>query len=159
MSILFLTLGIVLVLLGLWGIFLPVLPGIPLIFLGLVFAAAMDGFVRVGWIPLTILGVLTLLSFVIDYVATFYGVKKAAATKEGIIGVVLGTVIGLFMGFPGIVLGPLIGAMIGELYAHQDLRQASKVGLYAWAGLLIGTVSKLALAFIMIGIFIFAVIF
>ncbi len=143
----------VIVALGFLGMFLPALPGIPLVFLGLVGAAAMDHFERVGVLTLVVLGVLTLFSFGVDFLASMVGVKRAGASKEAVIGLIIGSVLGIFMGFPGILTGPLLGAFIGELIANPDLHKAAKVGLYAWLGFLVGTVFKLAIGIVMIAVF------
>lgn len=151
-----------LLLAGLAGTILPALPGTPLIFIGLLVAAWIDGFQKVGWFPLTILGLLTLLSFIVDLVATSLGAKRVGASKEAIIGATIGTFAGLLFGFIGIFVAPFIGAVAGELIAQRrksqsaDQRQALKAGLATWLGILLGTVTKLALAFTMIGIFVIA---
>jgi uncharacterized protein YqgC (DUF456 family) len=70
-----------LVALGLAGVVLPALPGMPLLFAGLVLAAWADGFQRVGWVMLVVLGVLTLLSFLVDFLATVFGAKRVGASR------------------------------------------------------------------------------
>jgi hypothetical protein len=133
---------------------LPALPGTVFIFLGLLVAAWIDHFERVGWVTLVVLGVLTLLSLSMDYVASTYGVRRSGASKQAIAGSAVGTIVGLFFGIPGIILGPFIGAMIGELIARRDMVRAGRAGLVTWLGLVLGMALKLALAFTMIGIFI-----
>jgi hypothetical protein len=144
------------VLAGLAGSVLPALPGVPLVFGGLLVAAWADDFQRVGWVTLTILGLLTLLSFVIDFAATAMGAKRVGATKLAILGAAVGAIGGLFLGIPGLILGPFIGAVAGEMISHGKIEQAGKVGIATWVGLLFGTLAKLALVFTMIGIFLFA---
>jgi uncharacterized protein YqgC (DUF456 family) len=143
-----------LILIGLAGIILPALPGIILIFMGLLIAAWIDNFEKVGWVTLLFLGGLTILSMVLEQVASVYGVKRSGSSKEAIAGSVIGAVAGIFFGIPGIILGPFIGAVAGELIAHQDLLRAGKAGVSTWAGLLLGMAAKIAIAFTMIGIFI-----
>ncbi|OGW34676.1 MAG: hypothetical protein A2010_14605 [Nitrospirae bacterium GWD2_57_9] len=147
-------LSVLLVLIGLAGIVLPALPGTILVFLGLFLAAWIDHFERVGWITLTALGLLTVLSFVIDYLASVYGVKRAGAGRQAVIGSVAGLAFGMFLGIPGIILGPFIGAVIGELMANQDLIRAGRAGLGTWLGLVLGIAVKLAISLAMIGTFI-----
>jgi uncharacterized protein len=142
-----------LVLAGLAGTVLPVLPGAPLIFAGLVLAAWIDDFQRVTWITLSLLGLLAVLSLAIDVLATALGARRVGATRLAIIGALLGTVIGLAFGIPGLVFGPFVGAVVGELLAHGRLQQASRVGVATWLGLIFGTIAKLALALTMIGVF------
>jgi uncharacterized protein YqgC (DUF456 family) len=146
--------AILLILVGLAGIILPALPGIVLIFIGLLVAAWIDDFEKVGWVTLLFLGLLTVLSLVLDYVVSAYGVKISGSSKEAITGSVIGTVAGIFFGIPGIILGPFIGAVAGELIANQDLLRAGKAGVGTWIGLLLGIAAKIAIAFTMIGTFI-----
>ena len=64
--------------------------------------------------------------------------------------------VGIFFGLPGILLGPFIGAVLGELTEHDDLQVAGRAGVGATVGLLLGTAAKMAIAFAMVGIFLFA---
>ena len=146
----------VLVLTGLAGTILPVLPGVPLVFVGLFVAAWADDFQRVTWLPLLLLGLLTVLSFVIDFAATALGVRRVGATRLAIVGAVVGTLVGVFFGIPGLIFGPFVGAVVGELVSHGQLAQASRVGIATWKGLIFGTIAKIGLAFAMVGIFIAA---
>lgn len=149
-------LAIILVVIGIVGIVLPGVPGTILIFAGFVLAAWIDGFTKVGWGILSVLGVLTLLSFLIDFAATALGSKRAGASREAIIGAALGTFVGIFFGFVGLIVGPFLGAAAGEIYARRDIQQAGRVGFATWVGMAVGIITKIALAFIMLGIFIFA---
>jgi len=74
-------------------------------------------------------------------------------------GAALGTIAGLFFGLPGVIVGPFVGAVIGELSTHNDFTKAGKAGVAAWIGFAIGTAVKVAMAFLMIGIFLVALIF
>lgn len=144
------------VLAGLAGAVLPALPGVPLVFGGLVVAAWIDDFQRVGWITLTFLGLLTVASFAIDFAATAMGAKRVGASKLAIVGAALGALGGLFLGIPGLIVGPFIGAVAGEMLSHGEWRKATQAGLATWMGLLFGTLAKLALVFAMLGIFLFS---
>ena len=146
-------LAAVLVLAGMAGAVLPALPGVPLVFAGLLAAAWADDFARVGVFTLVLLGLLTLLSFAIDFAATMLGAKRVGATKLAIVGAALGTVAGLFVGLPGLILGPFVGAVIGELLSHGEMQKAARAGVATWMGLLFGTLAKLALVFTMLGVF------
>ncbi|MBP9593527.1 MAG: DUF456 family protein [Steroidobacteraceae bacterium] len=146
-------LAAVLVLVGLAGSVLPALPGVPLVFTGLFIAAWAGEFARVSWPTLLLLGLLTLLSFVIDFAATALGAKRVGATRLAIIGALLGTLAGVFLGLPGLIIGPFLGAVIGELLSHGQVQQATRAGLATWMGLLFGTLAKLALVFTMLGVF------
>jgi uncharacterized protein YqgC (DUF456 family) len=155
-EVLWLVLAVVLVCAGLAGSVLPALPGVPLVFAGLLVAAWAGDFEQVGWVTLTVLGLLTVASFVIDLVATALGAKRVGATRLAIVGAALGTVAGLFLGLPGLVLGPFVGAVAGELLSHGQVEQATRAGLATWMGLVFGTLAKLALVFTMLGVFAFA---
>jgi hypothetical protein len=145
-----------LVLAGLAGSVLPALPGVPLVFGGLLLAAWADDFTRVGAVTLVLLGLLTLASFAIDFAATAMGAKRVGATRLAVVGAALGTLAGVFLGIPGLILGPFVGAVIGELLSHGEMQRATRAGVATWMGLLFGTLTKLALVFTMIGIFVFA---
>jgi uncharacterized protein YqgC (DUF456 family) len=149
-------LAVVLVLVGLAGSVLPALPGIPLVFAGLFVAAWAGDFERVTSLTLVVLGGLTVASFVIDFAATALGARRVGATRLAIVGAMLGTLAGVFLGIPGLVFGPFVGAVIGEMISHGGVEQAARAGVATWLGLVFGTLAKLALAFTMLGIFAFA---
>jgi hypothetical protein len=158
-EVLWWVLALLLVVVGIAGSVLPALPGVPLVFLGLLLAAWAGGFEQVGPFPLVVLGLLTLMSFVIDLAATALGAKRVGATKLAVVGAALGTLAGLFLGLPGLILGPFVGAVAGELMSHGQVQQATRAGLATWVGLLFGTLAKLALVFTMLGLFALAYIF
>lgn len=142
-----------LVLVGLAGVVLPALPGLPLVFFGLLLAAWADGFQRVGWVALTVLGLLTLLSFLIDFLSTVVGAQRVGASRKALWGSVLGSVVGLFFMPIGLFVGPFVGALAGEYWHGRQLGQATKVGFGTWLGIVLGVAAKLALAFAMVGLF------
>jgi uncharacterized protein len=145
-------LAVVLIIVGVAGTFLPVLPGIPLIFGGVLLAAWIDDFQRIpGWV-LGVLAVLAVIGIAVDYVAAALSARRVGASRQGIIGAAIGTVAGIFTGLWGLLFMPLVGAAIGEYLAHQDALRAGKVGIATWFGLLIGTAVKIAVAFTMIGV-------
>ncbi len=150
-----------LIVVGILGVILPALPGLPLVFGGMLLAAWVDGFERIGVWTLVILGVLTVLSLLIDIVATAMGAKRVGASKAAIVGAMLGTIAGLFFGIIGIFIAPFIGAVLGELLHRRklersDVSHAAKIGLGTWFGIMLGVISKLALGFAMLGLFFFA---
>lgn len=146
----------VLVAAGIAGAVLPALPGAPLVFAGLLVAAWIDDFQRVGAVTLTVLGLLAALTFVVDWLATVMGAQRVGASRTAVIGAVIGTVVGLPLGLAGVVLGPLVGAVAGELAAQRSVLRAGHVGLATFLGFLVGTVVKLGVICAMIGIFIVA---
>lgn len=145
-----------LILLGLAGIVLPALPGTLLVLAGIVVGAWIDDFTRVGWFAVASVGVLALLAWLMDYVSALLGAKRAGASRQAIIGAALGTVAGIFMGLVGVLFMPLVGAAVGEYIAQRDHGRAAKVGVATWLGLLAGMLAKVVLAFMMIGIYIVA---
>jgi uncharacterized protein YqgC (DUF456 family) len=154
---LYYALAVVLVLVGIAGVILPALPGLPLVFAGMLLAAWAGDFQKISWITLVVLGLLTLLSLAVDFFATMMGAKRVGASRKALLGAVIGTFAGLFFGGPiGLFAGPFIGALLGELWHGRELGQAAKVGLGTWLGMLVGTVLKLGLAFAMLGLFAFA---
>ena len=146
-------LAAILVLAGLIGLLLPVLPGPPLLFAGLLVAAWAEDFAYVGAGWLTVLAALAVLTYAVDFAATALGAKRFGASKRAVVGAAVGAVVGLFFGLPGILLGPFIGAVIGELTAQRELRDAGRAGVGATLGLALGVAVKLALAFSMLGLF------
>lgn len=153
MTILLWIAAAVLVIAGIAGLVLPAIPGAPLLFLGLVAAAWAEDFVYVGWLTLIILGGLCLLAYAVDFAAGAFGAKHFGASNRSVVGAALGTLVGLAFGLFGVLLGPFAGALIGELTLNRDLRIAGRAGLGATLGLALGTAAKIALAFMMIGIF------
>lgn len=143
---------------GIAGTVLPALPGMPLIFAGALLAAWIDGFTRIGPVALVVLGALAVVGTVIDYVAAAASARRAGASKQGIVGAAVGTLLGVFTGLWGLLFMPLAGAAIGEFIAHRDMLRAGKVGLVAWLGLLIAGAAKLAIAFTMVGVFVAALL-
>ena len=151
-------LSVALIVAGVVGTVLPALPGTLFVLAGIVLGAWIDDFSRVGWGVLSVIGVLALLAWVLDYVAGLLGARKAGASRQAIIGAALGTVAGLFMGLVGVLFMPLVGAAIGEFIARRDHERAVKVGLATWLGIMAGLVSKVVIAFVMIGVFIAALL-
>lgn len=150
--------AVLLIVVGVAGTVLPALPGIPLIFGGVVLAAWIDDFQRIGTWTLVVLAVLAAFGVAVDYVAAAISTQRVGASRQGIIGAAIGTLAGIFTGLWGLVFMPLVGAAIGEFIAHKDALRAGKVGVATWFGLLVGTAVKIAVAFTMIGVFAAALI-
>jgi uncharacterized protein YqgC (DUF456 family) len=144
---------------GLAGAVLPMLPGVPLVFIGLWLGAWIDDYQRVGTFTLILLGVLVALAILIDFVASAVGAKRVGASGQAIWGALIGSIVGMFFGLPGLLIGPFAGAVIGELMARSDLLQATNVGIATWLGLLFGTLAKLALSLTMVGVFVLSYFF
>ena len=159
MTIVLWTLAVVMVIVGLIGVVMPALPGHMLILAGLIVGAWAEGFTRVGVWTLVIIGVIALASYGIDFAAVALGAKRLGASPRAMTGAALGTIAGFFFGLPGVIVGPFAGAVIGELTTHRDLAKAGKAGVAAWIGFAIGTAVKVALAFLMIAMFLAALVF
>jgi len=148
-----------LILVGLAGTVLPALPGTALVLAGIVLGAWVDDFTRVGMGTLAVITTLAVLAWVLDYAAGLLGAKRAGASRQALVGAALGTVAGLFLGLVGVLFMPLVGAAVGEYLARKDERRALKVGFSSWLGIMIGLIAKVVLAFMMIGIFVVALLF
>ena len=143
----------VMVVVGLVGIVMPALPGHILILAGLIVAAWADGFQHVSGWTLGIIAVVAISSYAIDFVSAAVSTRKLGASPRAMVGAALGTLGGFFLGLPGLIIGPFAGAVVGELTATKNLRQAGRAGVAATIGFAIGTAVKVAVAFVMIAIF------
>jgi uncharacterized protein YqgC (DUF456 family) len=162
-------LGIVtLIVVGIAGTVLPALPGTVLVLAGIVWGAWLDDFVRVPVWVVVLCAVLAALAWATDYVAALMGAKRVRASGWALAGAAAGTVAGIFTGFIGLLFMPLLGAMAGEWWAlrHQpgatvtaNGQRALTVGVATWLGMMIGTAVKLALMFVMVGVFVAAYLF
>jgi hypothetical protein len=151
-------LSAVLIVLGLAGTVLPLLPGTLLVWGGVVLGAWIDDFTRVGTTTVVVVTVLALLAWGLDYVAGLMGAQKVGASKQALLGAAVGTVVGLFMGLVGVLFMPLVGAAVGEYLARKDQSRAVKVGVATWVGIMVGLIAKVVLAFIMVGVFVAALL-
>ncbi|MCE2946087.1 MAG: DUF456 domain-containing protein [bacterium] len=149
----------VMILTGLVGLVAPLLPGTLLIFAGVAFAAWAEDFTRISGITVGVLAFLTLLAWVLEYVAGLLGAKAAGASRAALVGAAIGTVLGVLSGFWGLLVFPLIGAFAGEFYARGNAAGAGRVSVATWLGILVGTIAKVVIGFMMVGIFIGALVF
>lgn len=146
-------LAFALIAVGLVGTVMPALPGPPLVLLGILLAAWIDRFAKISGLVCAIVSVLALAAIAIDWIAGAMGARRVGASKWAVIGATVGAILGVLSGFWGLLFMPLVGAAIGEFVARQDLLRAGQVGLATWIGMLLGTVAKLAIVAMMIGIF------
>jgi uncharacterized protein len=156
MTVVLWMLAIALIVIGVIGTVLPILPGTVLIFAGIVLAGWADDFTRVSPWLVGVTAVLALVSVVADYLAAVLGARRLGASREALLGAAIGTVLGVLTGFWGLVFMPLLGAAVGELIALSGWRRAGQVALGTWIGLMIGMAVKIATAFAMIGLFVAA---
>ncbi len=148
-------LAAILVAFGIAGMLLPAMPGAPLVFAGFVIAAWAEDFEYVGYGSLAVLALMSLLTYLVDFISGALGAKHFGASSKAAIGAAIGAFVGIFFGLPGILLGPFIGAVLGELTERDDLHAAGRAGIGATVGLLLGTAAKMAIAFGMVGFFLF----
>jgi uncharacterized protein YqgC (DUF456 family) len=151
-------LAVVMMVVGVAGTVLPALPGVILVLAGVVLGAWIDDFSRVSGVTVAIATVLAIAAWLIEYFAGVMGAQKAGASKEAIFGALIGTVVGIFTGLWGLIFMPLLGAVIGQYLVDRDLIRARNVGIATWLGMAIGMLAKIALTFLMIGIFIAALL-
>jgi uncharacterized protein YqgC (DUF456 family) len=144
-----LILGIFLMIIGIIGCLVPVLPGPPLSFLGLILLHVTTRFGQFSTTTLIVLAAITVVVTILDYIVPIWGTKKFGGSKYGTRGATVGLIIGLFLGPVGIVIGPLIGAIVGELIFKDDMRYAFKAGFGSLLGFLTGIGLKLAASLVM----------
>ena len=152
------TLSVALILIGLAGTVLPALPGTALVLGGIMLGAWIDDFTHVSVTTLVVVAVLAVLAWGLDFVAGLLGAKKVGASRQALVGAAIGTVVGLFMGIVGVLFMPLVGAAAGEYLARRDQKNALKVGVATWLGIMAGLLAKVVIAFMMVGIFIGALL-
>lgn len=143
---------------GMLGIVLPILPSIPLIWFGAFFYAVFTGFSEITWKLLLLFALLTVFSIVIENIGNVYGARRFGATKWGIAGSILGSVAGFFWaGAIGLIVGPVIGTIIFEMIGGKNYAGAMKSGLGNFIGFVGGTLMKGIIGTAMIVIFVWKV--
>ena len=155
MTVLLAILCSVLILVGLIGVFAPILPGIPLAWLGLFIYAIGTGFERISILTIVVFFILMVIIMVLDFFAPMLGAKKYKASKYGIIGAFIGLIVGiLIFGFWGIILGPFIGAFVVELIARRRIKGALKSAFGTFVGFIVSALIKVIFILIISGFFI-----
>lgn len=147
-----------LIITGVAGLLLPALPGALMIWLGIAAFGLLNP--AANW-PVSFYvaeGLLALSTYVIDYLATIWGVKKFKGSKAGAIGAVLGMLMVFVMGPIGIVIGPFLGAIAGELLAGGELRQALTSGFGSFVGFIVAAFMRLFICGLMISWFLMKVL-
>jgi hypothetical protein len=135
-------LSVVLLVVGFVGVWLPAIPGLPLMALGAFVHKLMVPGV-LSWWTVGVFALVAALGFVFDFAATAITSRRAGATKAGVWGAVLGGLVGLFFGLPGLLLGPVVGAALGELVlSRRSPAEAVKSGVGAGLGVLVGSLGK-----------------
>lgn len=146
MEILFIVLSIVLLLGGIAGCVLPILPGVPLAYAGVLLMHWTDKVhfstsQLIGWL------VIVIVLQVLDYISPILGSKYGGGTSHGNRGCMAGTIVGMFFMPWGIVFGPFLGAVIGEMLGGSDLPRAVRAGIGSLIGFMLGTLLKIFVCF------------
>lgn len=143
MDYVLIALGIILMISGILGCVLPIIPGPPLSYIGLLMLHFTKGH-QYSTKFLIIWLVITIIVYALDYLIPAWGTKKFGGSKRGVWGSIIGLIIGLFF-FPpfGIIIGPFVGAVVGELTGGKDSKTALKSGFGSFMGFLAGTLLKL----------------
>jgi uncharacterized protein len=145
---LLLILGILFIITGIIGCLVPVLPGPPLSYLGLL-VLHFTRFDNISKQTLIFLGIMTIVVTILDYIVPVWGTKRFGGSKYGTRGATVGLIVGFFLGPLGIIIGPFLGAFIGEMIFKDDVSYAFKAGFGSLLGFLAGVGLKLAASFIM----------
>jgi uncharacterized protein YqgC (DUF456 family) len=156
-DIIWYVLGAILMLVGIAGCFLPIIPGPPLSYFGLLVLQLKEQS-PFSTKFLIIWAVVVVVVTALDYVVPAYGTKKFGGTKYGIWGCTIGLIVGLWMGPIGIILGPFLGALIGELMGGKSSDVAFKAALGSFVGFLVGTLLKLITCCVMGWYFVVALV-
>ncbi|MDH7478987.1 MAG: DUF456 family protein [Syntrophomonadaceae bacterium] len=150
----YLLLTLIIMLIGMAGTFLPVLPGIPVIFLAMLAFDWVNRFSVLGAHFLLAMFVLAVFSMVAEYFSGVFGAQRYGASKLGKAGALIGGLLGIvLMGPAGIVLGPLAGVLMGELLSGKGMPEAVRSGWGVLLGLIAGTAVKSIIAITMIVLF------
>lgn len=140
---------------GLFSIIFPLLPSVPLVWLGIFLYAVTTHFEKIDEKLLIIITVMLLAVVLLDYVTEVWGIKGLKFSFWAIVGAVIGGLIGsVFSIFWGLIIGPLVGALVGEVISGQDLAFAIKTKKYTIICYVAGTIIKVSVAVAMIGLFI-----
>lgn len=154
MELVLVVIALVLMVLGILGSFLPVLPGPITSWLGFLALHFTDG-IELSSMFLTATFILAAVIYLLDYIIPAVGTKRFGGSRSGMIGTTLGLVIGLLSPIPfGIIIGPFIGALIGEMIHKNDINKALKAAFGSFLGFLASTFLKFIVAVIFFGLFI-----
>lgn len=156
MDIFLLVIGFIFALVGILGSFLPILPGPPISWVGLLLLHSTSA-IPMNWTFLGITLAIALLVFALDYLIPALGTKKFGGTKAGMIGTTIGLLVALFfpiLGPFGIIIWPFVGALVGELLNKADKKTATKAAFGSFLGFLTGTFLKFMVAIVYLGLFI-----
>ena len=146
MDILIMVLAIILMVGGIAGCVLPILPGAPLAYAGLLLLH-FTGLAHFSTAQLIVWLIVVVVLQVVDYITSLLGSKYSGGTSFGNRGCVAGTLLGLFFMPWGIILGPFLGAVAGEMMGGSDFPHAVRAGIGTLIGFLLGTLLKVIVCF------------
>ncbi|HHW41001.1 MAG TPA: DUF456 domain-containing protein [Syntrophomonadaceae bacterium] len=146
---------VIILIIGVLMSLFPVLPGIPIIFAVFLVYGLIEGFHHITPLFLAVMFMVTVLSYVIDNVAGWWGAKKFGASRVGVYGAILGGTLGVFINpVLGIIIGPFIGAVVAELiFSRRALQDALKVGIGTLVGFAGGSIVRSIVALFMVIVF------
>ncbi len=158
MDIALLILGFILMLIGILGSILPVIPGTPISWLGLIVLHLAPS-IPFDWFFIIITGIVAIGIYIMDYIIPAIGTKKFGGSKAGAWGTMIGLVIGIIAPIPfGILIGPFVGALVGELaFNKTEGPQAFKAAIGSFIGFLTSTFIKLVATVVFLGLFMYKV--
>ncbi len=148
-----LVLALLLMGIGAIGSLLPGIPGVPLVLVAAIGHRWYFGLHSASNWVLAVLTGLVVLSLLVDYLGSVLGAKKLGASWRGVVGSIVGMIAGVFFGFPGLILGPFVGAALFELAGGRDWAVATRAGVGAILGMLLGSLGKMVCCFTMMALF------
>ena len=161
-EIIYFVIALAVMLFGLAGTILPIIPGVPIIFVAIVIHTLLTDFSVISGQTIVVFAVLTAASLLLDWLAGSLGVKKMGGSAAGMIGAFVGMIAGLMIPGAGLfvfILSAFAGAVVFEMLAGKESKTALKAGLGSFIGFLAGTVIKFAIGVVMIVYFIWMIIF
>jgi len=157
MDILLISIGFILMLVGILGSVLPVLPGVPISWLGLLMIYLTPS-VPMDWVFLGITLMLAIFLYILDSLIPAIGTKRFGGSRYGMIGATVGLLVGIIAPIPfGIIIGPFAGAFLGELLNTKTRHNALRAAFGSFVGFLASTFMKLMATFVYLGLFIYKV--
>ncbi len=147
MDLILIAISLILLITGLLGSFLPVLPGVPVSWLGLLLLHFTSA-IPMNYTFLGITLVVTIVIFILQYTIPAYGTKKFGGSKYGMWGATIGLIVGIFLPIPGgILIGAFGGAFVGELLNKSSSQVAMKAAFGSFLGLIASTFMEFVAAF------------